>query len=52
MTQPEALKVLAEIESVCKRFDLHYSVEFQKRPELKFINIREISIKVTEQDRK
>ena len=52
MKQAEALKVLEEIEAVCKKHGLHYVVEFQKRPELRFINIKEISIKVTEGDRK
>ena len=46
MTQSEALKIQAEIESICKRYGLWWYVEHAKKPELDIIRIKEISIKV------
>lgn len=46
MTKEEAIKVLNQIEALCVKNDLWYVVETDKRPDLKMIKIKEISIKI------
>ncbi len=46
MTKDDAIKVLNQIEAICVKNDLWYIVETEKRPNLKTIRIREISIKI------
>jgi hypothetical protein len=48
MNEPQALRALADIEAVCKKHGLFYTIEQQKRPELKFITVKDITIKITE----
>ena len=51
MTQEQALDVQREIERICNKLGLFLTVEHQKRPDLKMIIIKEISIKVTDTER-
>ena len=46
MTKEEAIKVLNQIEAVCVKYGLWYTVETEKRPDLRMIKIKEVSIKV------
>ncbi len=46
MNKEEAVKVLNQIEALCMKNDLWYTVETEKRPDLKTIRIKEISIKI------
>jgi len=46
MKKEEAIKILNQIEALCIKYGLWYSVETEKKPDLKMIKIREISIKV------
>lgn len=46
MTKEDAIRVLNQIEALCIKNDLWYIVETEKRPDLKMIKIREISIKI------
>ncbi len=46
MEKNEAIKVLNQIEALCVKYGLWYIVETEKRPDLKMIRIREISIKI------
>jgi hypothetical protein len=46
MTKDEAVKVLNQIEAVCVKNGLWYTVETEKRPELRSIKVKEISIKI------
>jgi len=51
MNQEQALAVQHEIERICNKYGLFLTVEHQKRPNLRMIVIKEISIKVTETER-
>jgi hypothetical protein len=46
MTKDEAIKVLNQIEAVCVKYGLWYTVETEKKPDLRMIRIKEVSIKI------
>jgi hypothetical protein len=47
MTESEALKTQSEIEEILQKYNIFYNIEYEKKPNLKFIRFKEISIKVT-----
>jgi hypothetical protein len=47
----KALAIQAEFERIINKYGLWSKIEHDKRPGLKMITIREISIKVTEAER-
>lgn len=46
MRKEEAQEVLALIKKVCRKYGLWLTVETEEKPDLKFIRIKEISIKI------
>lgn len=46
MTRDKAISIQKEIEAILKKNDLHYEVNYVRKPSLKFINL-EVSIKIT-----
>lgn len=46
MLKEDAIKVLNQLEAVCIKHKLWYTVETEKKPELSMIRIKEISIKI------
>ena len=46
MEKEAAVKVLNQIEALCIKYGLWYTVETEKKPELRMIRIKEISIKI------
>lgn len=48
MNKAQALKALEEVEALCRKHGLFCTIERQYRPELKFITIKDITIKITE----
>lgn len=51
MTIEQALEVQREFERLCNKHGLWLTVEHEKRPDLKVIRIKEISIKITEAEK-
>lgn len=50
METSKALNLQAEIEALCKKHGLWVAIEHEKKPDLKIIRIKEISIKVDKQN--
>lgn len=48
MVKNDALKLYHQFEALCAKYNLWFTVEMEKKPELKMIRIKEISIKVDE----
>jgi len=48
MTRTQAIAIQKEVQAILKKNGLHSKIEYVRSPDLKFINIREISIKVTD----
>ncbi|UCD87103.1 MAG: hypothetical protein JSV01_04880 [Desulfobacterales bacterium] len=46
MTKEQALKLLEQIQSLCRQHGLWVTVEHENKPDLRMIRIKEISIKV------
>jgi len=46
MKATEAILTQKELETILKRNDIHYKVQYVRNPKLKFINM-EVSIKIT-----
>lgn len=46
MTKDQALKLLEQIQSLCRQYGLWVTVEHENKPDLRMIRIKEISIKV------
>jgi len=46
MTKEEATKVLNYIEAICAKYGLWYTVETEKKPDLRTIRVKEISMKI------
>lgn len=51
MTKVQALQVLEEVEAVCRKHGLYTTVERQNMPDLKWIVIKDIKIKITEAEK-
>jgi hypothetical protein len=51
LTREQALQVQQEIERVCNKYGVWCKVEHDKRPDLKMITFREITIKITEAEK-
>jgi len=46
MTKDEAKKIQQEIEAICRKHGLWFFVEYENKPELRMIRVKEISIKI------
>lgn len=50
MKPAQAASIVGEIERVCRKHNLFFTVEFENKPDLKMIRVKEISIKVDEKE--
>lgn len=47
MNEAQAQAIVAELKAICEKYGLWFTLEFEHKPNMKIIRIREISIKIT-----
>ena len=52
MTPTRAKTVAAQILSICRKEEIWVNMSYEMKPDLKAIKINEISIKITEEDKR
>lgn len=46
VSKAQALQIQAELEDLCRKYGLWFTVQHELKPDLKMIRIQEISIKI------